>query len=185
LFTDFQCKGLLQLKNGVWKVKVFEMGCTDVCWIGWDDHFHAPKELFPTNPEYVKHDPRRRAVGNSNFESAKVVVPSGTLRKTLIRAARVPIKKDLNGKKSLFKFNHFKVKNNFAFYRGQLVNPDGTPLDYSGTIFEGDEGMMDDNVQGLLKRVNGKWRSVAHAIGCTDVCWYGWEDEFKAPKAIF
>jgi hypothetical protein len=41
------------------------------------------------------------------------------------------------------------------------------------------EGWMDgDTTYALLKRENGQWRVLAHAIGPTDVAWSDWPERF-------
>lgn len=47
------------------------------------------------------------------------------------------------------------------------------------------EGAFDNNFQALLKKTNGEWKVVTYMIGCTDVCWLGWDETYKAPKTVF
>ncbi len=46
MFDDGFC-ALLHRKNGKWKVVTYNLGATDVNWIGWDDTYNAPKAIFP------------------------------------------------------------------------------------------------------------------------------------------
>lgn len=107
-------------------------------------------------------------------------------RTAILNALRVPVEKALK-QKIQFSVQTIKVQGNWAFVNGEPQNSSGEKPDYSNTEFQEamDEGMFDNNFQALLKKTGGKWKVVTYAIGCTDVCWLGWEEEFKAPKAIF
>merc|ERR1711991_16733 len=201
-FFDENIQGLLRREGGRWVSKAHAVGCTDVCFAGWPDAFPAaPKQLFPTEPGFVRLDPAPRAAprvaapprGPQGPAAGRtgVYTPEGAERREIVKAARVPITEELDIP-TLFKFNHFKVSKSrtgtsWAYYSGQLLNKDGTPVDWLKTKYASDvrEGFFDDNVFGLLKTVDGKWAPVAHAIGCTDMCSWGWADQFGAPKAIF
>ena len=107
-------------------------------------------------------------------------------RTAILNALRVPVEKALK-QKVQFSVQTIKVRGNWAFVNGEPQNSSGEKPDYSQTEFQEaiDEGMFDNNFQALLKKTGGKWKVVTYAIGCTDVCWLGWDKEFKAPKAIF
>lgn len=107
-------------------------------------------------------------------------------RTAILNALRVPVEKELK-QKIQFSTDTFKVQGNWAFINGVPQGANGGEPDYAITKY-GDaikEGMFDNNFQALLKKTGGKWKVVTFAIGCTDVCWYGWDKDFKAPKAIF
>lgn len=38
---------LLKKTGGKWKVVVYQIGCTDVCYIPWQKDYKAPKAIFP------------------------------------------------------------------------------------------------------------------------------------------
>jgi len=107
-------------------------------------------------------------------------------RTAILNALRVPVEKALK-QKVQFSVQTIKVRGNWAFINGEPQNSSGENPDYSKTEFQEaiDEGMFDNNFQALLKKTGGKWKVVTYAIGCTDVCWLGWDEQFKAPKAIF
>lgn len=107
-------------------------------------------------------------------------------RKAILNALRVPVEKELN-QKIQFSIDHFKVQGNWAFVFGEPQNTTGGEPNYQITPYadEVKEGIFDNNFQALLKKTNGKWKVVASAIGCTDVCWIGWDEAYNAPKTIF
>lgn len=107
-------------------------------------------------------------------------------RKAILDALRVPVEKKLK-QPVIFKIDHFKVQNGWAFLLGAPQKPDGGPLDYRGTVYQEavDAGAFDDGVVALLHNVNGKWKVVQYVIGATDVPYVEWDKTYKAPRAIF
>ena len=107
-------------------------------------------------------------------------------RTAILNALRVPVEKELK-QKVQFAIQTIKVQGIWAFVNGEPQDLAGGEPNYKITkykeVFE--DGTFDNNFQALLKKTGGKWRVVTFAIGCTDVCWLGWDEEFKAPKAIF
>src|SRR5688572_26570100 len=71
-------------------------------------------------------------------------------RKAIMDALRVPIQKKLK-KKIVFKVDHIKVQNGWAFLYGVPQQPNGKAMDYKGTQWESaiKDGMFDDNFCGL------------------------------------
>lgn len=107
-------------------------------------------------------------------------------RAAILGALRVPVEKELK-QKIVFQIDNFKIQGNWAFLNGAPQNANGGKPNYKGTKYQTaiDAGAFDNNFSALLKKTGGKWKVVAHAIGCTDVCYEGWAGEYKAPKAIF
>ena len=107
-------------------------------------------------------------------------------RKAILDALRVPIEKQLK-QSVIFKIDHLKVQSDWAFVLGQPQQPDGSRVDYSGTVYQEavDAGAFDDGVIGLLRNTNGKWRVVQYVIGATDVPYVDWDKKYRAPRAIF
>lgn len=107
-------------------------------------------------------------------------------RKAIVDALRIPIEKQLK-QPVIFKIDHLKVQSNWAFLLGSPQQPDGSAVDYTGTVYQDavDAGAFDDGVIGLLRNVGGKWRVVQYVIGATDVPWVDWDKKYKAPKEIF
>ena len=107
-------------------------------------------------------------------------------RTAIFNALRVPVEKELK-QKVQFEIQTFKMQGNWAFLNGNPQKMDGEQPDYSNTGYQEaiDADMFDNNFQALLKKTGGKWKVVTYLIGCTDVCWLGWDKQYKAPKAIF
>lgn len=105
-------------------------------------------------------------------------------RKAILDALRIPVERDLK-QKIVFVTDELKVQGTWAFASGRPTKPDGSNPDLRGTAWEDAEDMFDNNFFGLLRKTNGKWRVVTHALGCTDVCYADWWRRYKAPKAIF
>ena len=38
---------LLKRTGDTWKVSTYALGCTDVCYLDWNEKYNAPKEIFP------------------------------------------------------------------------------------------------------------------------------------------
>lgn len=97
---------------------------------------------------------------------------------------RVPVERDLK-QKIIFVTDIFRVQGTWAFVSGDPQTPSGGKPILKGTAWEGGEDAFDNNFFGLLRKSGGKWKIVAYAIGCTDVCYADWWRRHKAPKAIF
>ena len=107
-------------------------------------------------------------------------------RKAIMDSLRVPVQKRLL-KPVVFKVDDLKVQDGWAFLRGVPQQPNGKPMDYTGTGYEQakKDGIFDDWICALLRKRGGKWEVVKFVIGATDVVYIGWDEEFKAPPAIF
>ena len=107
-------------------------------------------------------------------------------RQALLDALRAPVEKKLK-RPVVFKVDHLKVQDGWAFLRGVPKLPGGRKMDYSGTVYEQlqKDGVFDDWICALLKKSRGEWRVVKYVIGATDVVYEGWGKEYRAPAAIF
>ena len=107
-------------------------------------------------------------------------------RKAIVDALRTPVEKKLR-QQVIFKIDHLKVQNGWAFMLGKPQRLDGTPVDYSDTVYKSavGAGAFDDSILALLHEVGGKWRVVQYVIGATDVPYVDWDKKYHAPKAIF
>ena len=112
--------------------------------------------------------------------------PGDPERKAITDALRSPVEKELK-KRVIFKIDHLKVHNGWAFLRGVPLQSDGKPMSYKGTPHQQaiDEGAFDDGVCALLRKDGTEWRVVTYVIGATDVPYVEWDKEYKAPSAIF
>lgn len=109
-----------------------------------------------------------------------------TERKAILDALRVPVEKDLK-QSVVFAADDFRVSGNWAFIGGQPQSANGGRPHYRGTKYARAEadGMFDNNIFALLKKTAGVWKVVTFQIGCTDVCYLGWDKRYRAPKAVF
>ena len=107
-------------------------------------------------------------------------------RKAILDALRVPVEKHLK-QQVIFKIDHLKAQNNWAFLTGRPQNSDGSVIDYTNTVYQDavDSGAFDDGIVALLRKVKGKWTVVQYVIGATDVPYVDWDKEYRAPKGIF
>jgi hypothetical protein len=119
-------------------------------------------------------------------EQPHTPAPQTAERKAIADALRVPVEKKLK-KSVVFKIEHLKVQDGWAFLRGVPQRPDGKPMDYSDTSYRRQKelGMFDDQISALLRMEDGKWVVVTYDIGATDVVYLNWAEKHKAPPAIF
>ena len=107
-------------------------------------------------------------------------------RTAIFDALRVPVSKELK-QDVQFVADRFKVLGDWAFIAGKAQSAQGGELNWKITKYQEDidNGVFDDNLFALLKKSGDRWSVVTYQIGCTDVCYEGWDKEYKAPKAIF
>jgi hypothetical protein len=107
-------------------------------------------------------------------------------RKAIMDALRLPVEKKLN-QPVIFKIDHLKVQNGWAFLTATPQKPDGSNPDYRGTAYQEaiEAGAFDNGVVALLHNVNGKWKVINYVIGATDVPYVDWDKTYHAPRAIF
>ena len=122
------------------------------------------------------------AIGQSAYTPGK----GSAERKAIMDALRVPVERELK-QKVVFVVDHIKVQGSWAFVNGSPQSPSGGQPDYRKTEYWDavESDAFDNNYFALLRKTRGKWQVSTYAIGCTDVCYWGWWDEYKAPKAIF
>jgi hypothetical protein len=112
--------------------------------------------------------------------------PQTAERKAIAHALRAPVEKELK-KRVVFKIDHLKVLDGWAFLRGVPQRPDGKPMDYRDTSYRRQKelGMFDDQISALLRQKGERWVVVTYNIGATDVVYLDWPEKHKAPPAIF
>ncbi len=110
--------------------------------------------------------------------SAERAAVLGTLRSAVQQEIKKPV---------VFKVDHLKVQDGWAFMRGVPQQSSGKPVDYRGTPYEEaiKEGIFDDWICALLRKEGGKWKVVTYALGATDVPYLRWKEEYRAPSDIF
>jgi hypothetical protein len=126
------------------------------------------------------------AAAAASAQGVRTPAPGSAERKAVADALRAPVEKELK-QKVIFKIDHLKVSGDWAFLRGVPQRPDGDRVDYSATAYQQriEDGVFDDWICALLRKRAGKWQVVKYVIGSTDVAYEGWDDEYKAPSAIF
>ncbi|MCM3904356.1 MAG: hypothetical protein ND866_21890 [Pyrinomonadaceae bacterium] len=131
------------------------------------------------------------AQGGGSLKTGTAAVPhvpeKGSVeRKAIVDALRVPVEKQLK-QPVIFKIDHLKVQNNWAFLTGRPQNSDGSAIDYTNTVYQDavDSGAFDDGIVALLRQVNSKWKVVQYVIGATDVPYVDWDKKYRTPKGIF
>lgn len=119
-------------------------------------------------------------------EDPRTPKPGSPERKAIADALRIPVKAELK-KDVIFKIDRLKVLNEWAFLAGVPLKPDGSEMDYRGTIHMEaiNEGAFDGGIFALLRESKGQWVTVRYIIGATDVPYVDWPQEFGAPAVIF
>jgi len=125
---------------------------------------------------------------NGHNGQASVTIPEkgSAERKSITDALRVPVQKKLK-QEVVFKIDHLKVQNGWAFLLAAPQRADGGAIDYRDTPYADayNAGAFDNSVMALFHKVGGQWRVVQYVIGATDVAYTGWDRRFHAPSAIF
>ena len=107
-------------------------------------------------------------------------------RKAIADALRAPVERELR-QKVIFKIDHLKLNDGWAFLRGVPQSPSGGEVNYNSTPYKQRiaDGVFDDGIVALLRKKAGKWQVVKYVIGATDVPYVTWDKDYKAPSAIF
>lgn len=119
-------------------------------------------------------------------QTANTPAKGSAERTAILNALRVPVEKELK-QKIQFSIQTIKTQGSWAFVNGEPQNATGGAPNYKNTPYNDaiENGAFDNNFQALLKKTGGKWKVVTYVVGCTDVCWLGWDEQYKAPKTIF
>ena len=107
-------------------------------------------------------------------------------RKEIMDALRVPVSKELK-QDVIFNVDKLNVQGDWAFVSGKPKNKDGGEPNWKLTKYQEfiDSDDFEEGLYALLNKKAGKWEVVEYMMNCHDVCYLGWDEEFKAPKAIF
>lgn len=100
-------------------------------------------------------------------------------------ALRAPVEKELK-QPVIFEVTKLKVQGDWAFMEANPKNKDGGEPNWKITKYQAfiDNGDFENGINALLKNTGGKWTVVKYLMNCHDVCYMGWDKEFKAPKEI-
>ena len=125
------------------------------------------------------------ALAASAFAQRPTPVKQGNpLRKILLDVLRPAIERDL-GQKVKFEVKTLNVQGEWAFYGGNAVKPNGSPIDLKTTRHRKEAEFMDGpSVYALLKKKAGRWRLTTFVVGPTDVAWDIWDREYGAPRSV-
>lgn len=107
-------------------------------------------------------------------------------RIAIMDALRAPIAKELK-QDIIFTVDKLKVQGDWAFFSGLPKNKEGGEPDWKITKYQQfiDSGDFEEGLFALLKKSGDKWEVVKYMMNCHDVCYLGWDKEYKAPKEIF
>ena len=120
----------------------------------------------------------------------KVSTPAvgSALRRTILDTLRVPVESDLDQKvKFRISRRGLKLAADWALVVATPLLQNGKPMDYSRSRYQADinDGTFDDGIIALLHRERGGWAVVVYEVGCTDLCWEGWDKKHGAPARLF
>ena len=127
------------------------------------------------------------AAAASGFGQTAHTPPAGSVeRKAIMDVLRVPCEQDL-GRKVIFRVDHLRVANDWAFARVVPMQPDGKEIDYSRTKYAEvhAEGAFDAEGEALMRRVNGNWKVLEWRFGATDTEVDLWLEKHRFPRAIW
>ena len=124
-----------------------------------------------------------------NFAQVKdIATDKGSADRTIIlNILRIKVKPQIK-QDITFVVSSLQVKDNYAFFKGNVRDITGRQIDFRKTVFKErvEAGIFEgDPTFALFKKINGKWKYLIHVVGPTDVAYACWWKEYKAPKQIF
>lgn len=115
------------------------------------------------------------------------------LRKQLMDTVRIPAEEHL-GQAVVFKVSALRVDDNWAFFLGTAIQPNGNPVDFRKskafrdnpreTKSEIEAGMLYGGVTALLKKEGNRWRVVTITYDASDVHWLDYGQKYGAPHRM-
>ncbi|WP_078290349.1 hypothetical protein [Mycobacterium sp. D16R24] len=80
-----------------------------------------------------------------------------------------------------------KSADGWVFLWSAMQEPDGSPIDYTGTPFAeaSAHGVLSKKYVALLHQDEQGWALVDKRVGPSDIAWAGWGAQYGAPAAIF
>lgn len=121
---------------------------------------------------------------SSQLEAAETPKPGSPERKAICRALRLQVEKEI-GIPVIFRISHLKVQDDWAFFMGRPRTKNDKPIDYSKTPLAEDAEFADESLVAVLRKNDGRWTVIQHAIFTTDVWWHGLHKQLGAPVEIF
>lgn len=115
-------------------------------------------------------------------------VASADAASAVLLAAATPVIAEEFGQPISLAPTTVRIQDDWAWLVAQPQTPSGGEIDLSTTRFASavENGVFDGNgtTYVLLKRENGAWRVIDHAIGPTDVAWVDWPQRYGAPASV-
>lgn len=125
-----------------------------------------------------------------NYTTPRIGNP---LRKQLLDVIRIPAEEHF-GQSVVFKVNTLRVTDNWAFFVGTAIQPNGKPVDYrksseykkntEATLIGLDAGVLYGGVDALLKKEENVWKILAITYDATDVHWLDYDKQFGVPRNL-
>ncbi len=110
---------------------------------------------------------------------------TGTKERTdILDAIRDPLEDALK-QPIIFRVNHLKVQDGWAFLIGTPRTKADKPIDYKNTRYKWEAEEADEILVSLMRFKRGRWYVVTHGLFSTDVWWIGLDKEYGAPTGIF
>jgi hypothetical protein len=110
--------------------------------------------------------------------------PGSKERTDILNAIRDPLEDALH-QEIIFRVEHLKVQDGWAFLIGTPRTKADKAIDYKKTRFKWEAEEMDEILVALMRFKRGRWYVVTHGLFSTDVWWIGLDKDYKAPSAIF
>jgi hypothetical protein len=119
--------------------------------------------------------------------------PGSAARKEILDAIRIPSEKHF-GQAVVFKVNTLRVTNSWAFFVGEVVQPNGDSVDYKKskdfardphtTKLALEAGSLYGGVDALLKKEGRTWSVLAITFDAGDVHWLDYDKRYGVPTAL-
>lgn len=148
---------------------------------------------LPSLPKGVQLSFVQRGVGSRVTEqvigveipSTVRLTPDASERKGILEAARAAVLKETK-QRVIFRVTNLRVGDGWAFLAAEPRTPQDRTADWSRLAPDGYEaGAYDPIAFALLRRQGGRWKTLALALGPSDVPWVLWAKEYGAPYGVF
>ena len=110
--------------------------------------------------------------------------PGSKERNDILNAVRDPLEDQIH-QAVIFRVNHLKVQDGWAFLLAEARTKEDKPINYKGTRLEFGTREFDEEVVAVLRYKRERWYIVEHSFYASDVWWAGIHKQLKAPPAIF
>lgn len=114
--------------------------------------------------------------------------PNPPNESVILPMAVADIANQLDGKQARLQIKTERTSGPWVFLWALMKEPNGEPLDYSGTPKEAaaQHGAASGNYVALFRRdAVGAWHLVVSRVGPTDLAWGDWDQRYGAPSELF